>query len=62
MTELDPKSEYLLVEDGTSYNGDALMSSGLALPYVTTGHVKDNIRYMDKGDFSSYLFVFKKEG
>jgi len=62
MTGLDPKSEYLLVEDGTSYNGDALMSSGLALPYVTTGHVKDNIRYMDKGDFSSYLFVFKKEG
>lgn len=62
MTGLDPASDYLLVEDGTSYKGDSLMRSGLALPYVTTGHVKESIRYMDKGDFSSYLFIFKKKG
>ena len=62
MTGLDAGADYLLSEDGSSYKGDGLMNSGLALPYVTTGHVSETIRYMDKGDFSSHLFIFKKQG
>ena len=57
---LDSNSDYLLVEDGTRYAGDALMQNGMLLPYVATGQVNDKVRYMKKGDFSSYLFVFKK--
>lgn len=53
-------AEYLLVEDGSLHGGDALMRNGMPLPYVSTGHVNDHVRYMDKGDFSSHLFVFKK--
>jgi len=60
MVGLDPKGSYLLAEDGAHYNGDALMHSGLSLPYVTMTHSRDGVRYMDKGDFSSYLFAFKK--
>ncbi len=57
---LNPNIDYLLVEDGSRYKGDALMLNGMPLPYVTTGHVSDKVRYMTKGDFSSYLFTFKK--
>ena len=60
MVGLDPEASYLLAEDGARYYGDALMHSGLSLPYVTMTHARDGVRYMDKGDFSSYLFVFKK--
>ena len=60
MVGLDGASEYLLVEDGSHHMGDALMYNGMPMPYVSTGHVKENVRYMDKGDFSSHLFVFKK--
>jgi len=61
MVGLNPAATYRLVEDGVSYQGDALMQNGLPLPYVATGQVIDNTRYMEKGDFSSYLFVFKKQ-
>ncbi len=57
---LQGAAKYVLQEDQTSYQGDALMTNGLPLPYVTTGHVRDNVRYMKKGDFSSYLFEFRK--
>ncbi len=60
MVGLDRKSDYILVEDGACYAGDALMLNGIPLPYVSTGQVNDKVRYMAKGDFSSYLFVFKK--
>ncbi len=59
---LDPGSTYILDDDKSVYQGDALMNNGLPLPYVTTGHVRKNARYMEKGDFSSYLFTFKKAG
>jgi alpha-galactosidase len=59
---LDVNADYILVEDGVHYAGDALMQSGMPLPYVATGQVNDKIRYMPKGDFSSYLFTFKKAG
>lgn len=59
MIGLEPQSDYVLVEDGTRYAGDALMQNGMPMPYVTTGQNTD-IRYMKKGDFSSYLFVFNK--
>lgn len=60
MAGLDSAAIYELEEDGTPYYGDVLMRSGMPLPYVTTGHVNDDVRYMDKGDFSSHLFVFHK--
>jgi len=62
MVGLDAKADYMLVEDGARYAGDALMQNGMPLPYVATGQVNDKVRYMAKGDFSSYLFVFKKAG
>ena len=60
MVGLDAEADYLLVEDGARYAGDALMQNGMPLPYVATGQVNDKVRYMEKGDFSSYLFEFKK--
>lgn len=57
---LDPLCDYMLVEDGSRYRGDALMYNGMPMPYVSTGHVRENTRYMAKGDFSSHLFIFKK--
>lgn len=60
MTDLDPNATYILHEDGEAYDGDTLMQSGLALPYVTTNQFSETLRYMEKGDFSSYLFVFEK--
>ena len=47
LTGLDPDAIYTL-EDGRTYQGDALMKNGLSLPIT------------EKGDFASYLFVFKK--
>lgn len=58
---LDKMANYVLEEDQSIYRGDALMTNGLPLPYVSTGHVRDSVRYMQKGDFSSYLFVFSKK-
>jgi len=60
MVGLSPEADYMLVEDGSRYAGDALMQNGMPLPYVATGQVNDKVRYMAKGDFSSYLFTFKK--
>jgi len=60
MVGLSPETDYMLVEDGSRYAGDALMQNGMPLPYVATGQVNDKVRYMAKGDFSSYLFTFKK--
>jgi len=57
---LDPEGYYTPVDGGVSYGGDMLMQNGLPLPYVTTSHVSDKVRYMDKGDFSSHLFTFRK--
>jgi len=62
MVGLEPNADYMLVEDGARYAGDALMQNGMPLPYVATGQVNDKVRYMEKGDFSSYLFVFKRAG
>jgi len=60
MVGLDAEADYVLAEDGSRYAGDALMQNGMPLPYVATGQVNDKVRYMAKGDFSSYLFVFKR--
>ncbi len=60
MVGLDSNSDYMLVEDERHFAGDALMQSGMPLPYVATGQVNEKVRYMAKGDFSSYLFVFKR--
>ena len=60
LTGLQADATYILREDGSMYEGDALMHNGMPMPYVATGQVKDDMRYMSKGDFSSYLFVFEK--
>ena len=60
LVELEQTSRYTIAGSKESFMGDALMQSGLALPYVTTSPVKSNVRYMAKGDFSSYLFELKK--
>lgn len=60
MVGLDPMGSYQLVEDGSMYAGDALMQAGMLMPYVATGQVKDDVRYMPKGDFTSHLFIFNK--
>ena len=57
---LDPMENYKLEADGTEYAGDELIQNGMPLPYVATGQVNSEVRYMEKGDFSSYCFVFKK--
>ena len=57
---LDPDAGYILQEDGKSYQGDTLMSAGLPMPYVTPWPESREQAYMDKGDFSSVLFVFDK--
>ena len=57
---LDPMENYKLEADGTEYAGDDLIQNGMPLPYVATGQVNSEVRYMEKGDFSSYCFVFKK--
>lgn len=57
---LNGAADYELEEDGSIYAGDALMQSGMPLPYVATGQVKNDVRYMSKGDFTSHLFVFKR--
>ena len=60
MVGLDKNLDYVLVADGSRHAGDALMHSGMVLPYVTTAFENDHIRTMDMGDFSSYLMVFKR--
>jgi len=57
---LDPNAEYILEDLEESYPGDSLMYSGLPLPYVTIFQEDEEVSYMEKGDFSSHLFVFKK--
>lgn len=60
MVNLDKDARYRLREDNVEYAADALMQSGFPLPYVATGQNNPTVRYMQKGDFSSYLFVFDK--
>jgi len=57
---LDPNANYILDEDKELYAGDVLMYSGLPLPSVTVFQERTRVKYMDQGDFSSHLFVFKK--
>jgi len=58
---LDPHSTYVLEDSDERYHGDALMQSGLPLPQVSTGGRAAGVKFMPEGDFSSHLFVFKKE-
>ena len=60
MVGLDSRAQYKLDEDNSLYCGDVLMQLGMPLPYVTTNPMNDHARYMDKGDFTSHVFVLKK--
>ena len=62
---LDPLADYSLWEDGgvtDTFRGDALMRSGLPLPYVTTSRTNPDMRYMPEGDFASALMELRKQG
>ncbi len=55
---LDAKASYKLNQE--SYAGDQLMYSGITLPHVSVFQENDYVTYMDKGDFSSHLYIFKR--
>ncbi len=69
LVNLDPESQYLLTSDfgvtneqvdsHLSFGGDALMNMGLDLPYVSALQAEGK-DYLETGDFTSRLFVFKK--
>ncbi len=64
LVHLEPQSQYRLLgtdeeTEPLSFGGDALMNMGLDLPYVCAMQ-PDEADYLDRGDFASRLFVFKK--
>ncbi len=59
---LDPSADYHLEDSDENYRGDALMQSGMPMPQVAVGEKSPGVRYMDDGDFSSHLFVFRRAG
>ena len=64
LLELDAAAQYQLLDrqlaaSDLSFGGDALMSMGLDMPYVCAMQ-PEQADYLDKGDFTSRLFVFKK--
>jgi len=59
LLDLDTASQYQLVDSEMLFGGDALMNMGLDMPYVCAMQYGE-ADYLDKGDFSSRLFVLKK--
>lgn len=64
LLELDAAAHYQLLDtqsvaNGLTFGGDALMNMGLDMPYVCAMQ-PDQADYLEKGDFASRLFVFKK--
>jgi len=59
LLNLDANKHYTLVDGDISYGGDALMNMGLDMPYVCAMQ-PDQGDYLEKGDFASRLFVFKR--
>ncbi len=59
LVNLDAAKQYRLVDSDLSFGGDALMNMGLDLPYVCAMQQSD-ADYLEKGDFASRLFVFKR--
>ncbi|MEL7232258.1 MAG: alpha-galactosidase, partial [Pseudomonadota bacterium] len=60
MQGLERLGEYRLEGTDQIFRGDALMESGLPLPYVTTSQTSANVDYMPKGDFSAALMTFRR--
>lgn len=58
LVNLDAEKQYRLVDSELSFGGDALMAMGLDMPYVCAMQPGE-ADYLEKGDFSSRLFVFK---
>ena len=56
---LDTEARYLLQGSDLEFGGDALMHMGLDMPYVCAMQ-PDQDDYLEKGDFSSRLFIFKR--
>jgi alpha-galactosidase len=64
LLNLDAAAEYQLLDQLSApsdllFGGDALMNMGLDMPYVCAMQA-DPADYLEKGDFASRLFVFKK--
>jgi len=60
LTALDPQANYQLQGSEISYRGNALMALGMDLPYVHSMQSDEQTDYMERGDFSSRLWVFKR--
>jgi alpha-galactosidase len=58
LVNLDTTKQYCLSGSELSFGGDALMNMGLDLPYVCAMQ-PDQADYLEMGDFSSRLFIFK---
>lgn len=58
---LDPKANYSVEGKDNLYPGDVLMHSGYPLPYVSMFQQASEAEFMDPGDFSSQMFVFRKK-
>jgi len=64
LLKLDAIAQYQLLDKHSAasdllFGGDALMNMGLDMPYVCAMQA-DQADYLEKGDFASRLFVFKK--
>lgn len=59
LVELEADKQYQLEGAELIYGGDALMEMGIDLPYVCAMQPSE-ANYLDKGDFASRLFVFKR--
>lgn len=60
LADVDPDSVYTLTETGERFRGDALMLSGVPLPYFPNRLDDDGLLYLEHGDFASCLLTFEK--
>lgn len=58
---LDPDAKYTLEGSDAVYGGDSLMNMGIDLAYVHAMQLSESVEYMDRGDFSSRLYVLRKQ-
>ena len=58
---LDSESVYAIEGTESAFSGSALMNQGLDMPYVHAMQLDRTTDYMDHGDFSSRLWVLRKQ-
>lgn len=58
---LSPTDTFIMQDSSSMYKGDILMYNGIPLPHVSVFQEEADVTYMDKGDFSSHLFILRKD-